>query len=267
MPEIVVAAFYKFAPLPDYRELRAPILMRCRALDLRGTILLAAEGINATVAGSRAAIDSLLDHLREDPRLACLEVKESLCETMPFGKMKVRLKREIVALKMPGIDPNKTTGAYIEPRDWNDLITQDDVLLIDARNSYEIEIGCFAKAIDPRTESFHELPGYFDRELDPRRHKRVAMYCTGGIRCEKASAYLLGQGFESVYQLRGGILRYLEEVDQVDSLWQGECFVFDERVSLDHQLRKGQTVICDDCKIRVHPQDEACPDCGSPNIL
>ena len=267
MPEIVVAAFYKFAQLPDYRELRAPLLTRCQAAQLRGTILLAAEGINATIAGPRPAIDSLLDHLRQDPRLADLDVKESHCDTMPFGKMKVRLKREIVALKRPGINPSQRTGAYIDPRDWNDLITQDDVLLIDARNSYEVEIGRFANAIDPGAESFNQLPAFFDRELHPQRQKRVAMYCTGGIRCEKASAYLLQQGFEAVYQLRGGILRYLEEVEPADSLWQGECFVFDERVSLDHQLRKGQTVICDDCKIRVHPQDQACPDCGSPNIL
>ena len=268
MPDaIIVATFYKFVALPDYRELRLPLLTRCQNAQLRGTILLAPEGINATIAGSRQAIDALLAYLRADPRLADLKAKESSCAVMPFGKMKARLKREIVALKQPGIDPNQRAGEYIDPQDWNALVTQDDVLLIDARNQYEVEIGTFANAIDPGTESFHELPGFFAERLDASRHKRIAMFCTGGIRCEKASAYLLGQGFEAVYQLRGGILSYLENVPRSESLWQGECFVFDERVSLDHELRKGRTLICDDCKATLSADDTQCPGCGSSKIL
>ncbi len=268
MPQpIVIAAFYKFVPLPDFREMRAPLLAQCRDAGIFGTILLAEEGINATIAGPRAAIDEALARLRSDPRLADLQVKESRHGDMPFGKLKVRLKREIVALKQSDIDPNQRTGQAIEPADWNDLISQPDVALIDARNAYETAIGSFPNAIDPGTEAFHELPAFFAERLDTSRHKRVAMYCTGGIRCEKASAWLLTRGFDQVYQLRGGILGYLEEVAPADSLWRGECFVFDERVSLDHRLRKGKTRICDDCKGMLGEDLPACPDCGSANLL
>ncbi|MCY3781318.1 MAG: rhodanese-related sulfurtransferase [Chloroflexi bacterium] len=264
---IVVATFYKFLRLPDYRNLRNPLLARCQSLGVRGTILLAEEGINATIAGERDAVDGLLSYLRGDRRFADLLVKESIHSSIPFQRMKVRLKPEIVAMKVAGVDPNRQVGKYIEPRDWNSLIAQDDVLLVDARNDYEVRIGRFKSAINPKTESFHELPSYFAGQLDPKRNMRVAMYCTGGIRCEKATAYLLQLGFEEVYHLRGGILRYLEEVEPAESLWQGECFVFDERVSLDHSLRKGETVICDDCKAMVKRTDEACLQCGSANIL
>ncbi len=268
MPEtILIAAFYKFVRLPDYRELRDPLLARCRAAGLRGTILLAEEGINATIAGERESVEDLLRYLRGDRRLADLQVKQSFHTRMPFQRMKVRLKREIVAMKVAGIDPNRQVGIYVEPRDWNRLITRDDVLLIDARNDYEVQIGAFENAVNPGADSFHELPGYFSEHLDPARHKRVAMYCTGGIRCEKASAYLLQLGFEEVYHLRGGILGYLEEVEPSASLWRGECFVFDERVSLDHSLQKGEIVICDDCKAMVKQAGEECPRCGSSNIL
>ena len=265
--KIVVATFYKFQRLPDYRQLRAPLLERCQSLRLRGTILLAEEGINATIAGERGAIDGLLSHLRGDRRFADLLVKETTHSSIPFQRMKVRLKPEIAAMKAAGVDPNRGVGAYVEARDWNSLIAQDDVLLVDARNDYEVRIGRFKGAINPGTESFNELPRYLADNLDSKRDKRVAMYCTGGIRCEKATAYLLQLGFEEVYHLRGGILRYLEEVAPGHSLWQGECFVFDERVSLDHRLRKGATVICDDCKATVKGTDEACPRCGSANIL
>ena len=264
---ILIAAFYKFVRLPDFRDLRAPLLDRCREAGIRGTILLAEEGINATIAGERESVDAVLRSLRADPRLADLQVKQSFHTRIPFQRMKVRLKREIVAMKVAGLDPNRQVGTYVEPKDWNSLITREDILLIDARNDYEVNMGSFEKAINPGAESFHELPGYLAERLDPAEHKRIAMYCTGGIRCEKASAYLLRLGFEEVYHLRGGVLRYLEEVERPESLWRGECFVFDERVSLDHGLQKGAIVICDDCKATVKQSGEECPRCGSTNIL
>ena len=264
---ILVAAFYKFVPLPDYRLLRGPLLDSCLAADVRGTILLAPEGINATIAGERKRVDNVLAHLGADPRLSDLLVKESFHDVIPFQRMKVRLKREIVALKVPGIDPAERVGTYVEPLEWNRLIEQDDVIVLDARNDYEVRMGTFSGALNPETDSFHELPRYIANELDPKKHKRIAMFCTGGIRCEKASAFMLGQGFEAVYHLRGGILRYLEKVDPAESLWDGECFVFDERVSLDHGLQKGCITICDDCKTVVKVTDEECLQCGSTNFL
>lgn len=264
---ILIAAFYKFVPLPDYRDLRQPLRDLCQAAGLRGTILLAEEGINATIAGECAAVNAVIAALRADPRLADLVVKESFHSSIPFRRLKVRLKREIVALKAPGIDPNVSAGEYVEPADWNDLIKAEDLLLLDARNDYEVRMGSFAGALNPATESFHELPRYLRENLDPAKHKRVAMFCTGGIRCEKASAYLLSRGFDQVYQLRGGILNYLEKAPPAESLWAGECFVFDERVSLDHDLRKGGITICDDCKAVVKVTDEECLRCGSSNFL
>ena len=265
--QILIAAFYKFVPLPDYRDLRQPLLDRCRAVGLRGTVLLASEGINATIAGERQAVEAALSFLREDPRLSDLMVKKSYHDSIPFGRMKVRLKREIVALKAPGVNPAEGVGAYVEPQDWNRLIEQEDVILIDARNDYEVRMGSFAGARNPGTGSFHEISRYLTEELDPREHKRIAMFCTGGIRCEKATAFLLGRGFEQVYHLRGGILNYLENVEPDQSLWAGECFVFDERVSLDHGLQKGCITICDDCKAVVKVTDEECLQCGSTNFL
>ncbi len=264
---ILIAAFYKFVSLPDYRDLRQPLLKRCHRASLRGTILLAEEGINATIAGQPTAVGSLISFLRADARFADLTVKESFHDRIPFGRMKVRLKREIVALKVAGIDPKARAGAYVEPEDWNRLVAQDEVFLLDARNDYEARMGTFRGAHNPKTEAFHELPGYLAESLDPARHKRVAMFCTGGIRCEKASAFLLARGFDQVCQLRGGILNYLEKIDEADSLWQGECFVFDERVSLDHRLAKGKAAICDDCKTMVSAGAAQCARCGSTNIL
>lgn len=264
---ILIAAFYKFVPLPDYRDLRQPLFDLCRAVGVRGTILLADEGINATIAGERTAVETALCHLRADPRLADLLVKESFHEAIPFGRLKVRLKREIVALKAPGVDPRTRVGVYVEPEDWNRLISQDDVRLLDARNDYEVRMGSFRGSRNPETKAFHELPRYMTQNLDPARHKRIAMFCTGGIRCEKATAYLLNEGFEEVYHLRGGILHYLEKIDREESLWEGECFVFDERVSLGHDLKKGGITICDDCKAVVKAADEECPRCGSRNFL
>ena len=268
MPKpILIASFYKFAPLPDYRELRAPLLVLLREHGIRGTILLADEGINASIAGPRPGVEAILAGLRVDPRLSDLAVRETFHDAMPFARLKVRLKREIVAMKTPGIDPRARRGAYIEPEAWNDLITQEDVLLLDARNDYEARLGAFCGATNPETAAFHQLPRYLTQSLDAAKHKRIAMYCTGGIRCEKASAFLLDRGFQAVYQLRGGILNYLEKVEPAESLWQGECFVFDERVSLDHSLNKGRIRICDDCKTPVQAAQTPCPRCGSANLI
>ncbi len=264
---ILIAACYKFVPLPDFRELRRPLLDLCSAAGVRGTILLAHEGINATIAGERAAVAAVLSHLRADPRLADLLVKESFHDAIPFGRLKVRLKREIVALKTPGVDPRTRVGAYVEPEYWNRLISQDDVTLLDARNNYEVRMGTFRGSWNPETNAFHELPRYMTQYLDPAIHKRIAMFCTGGIRCEKATAFLLKEGFKEVYHLRGGILHYLEKVERDESLWQGECFVFDERVSLGHDLQKGIIAICDDCKAVVKSEDDTCQHCGSTNFL
>ncbi len=231
---IRIAAFYKFVPLPDYESLRAPLLRCCLAAPVRGSILLAAEGINATIAGPDSAVDVVLAHLREDARFANLAVKDAWHDSIPFRRMKVRLKKEIVALKAAHADPRRQVGEYIEPRDWNALISQEDVLVIDARNQYEVQLGSFRGALNPGTESFSELPRYLDETLAAEQHKRVALFCTGGIRCEKATALLLASGFERVYHLRGGILRYLEQVPAAESQWQGKCFVFDERGAVGH---------------------------------
>lgn len=265
--KICIATFYKFVRLPDYRAWREPLLLICRAADIRGTILLAEEGINATIAGTREGIDRVLRFLSSDARFADMMVKSSFHNTIPFQRLKVRLKREIVALKATDANPLQQVGQYVEPEAWNSLIAQDDVILIDARNEYEVQLGSFHGALNPQTASFHELPRYLDQTLNPELDKRIAMFCTGGIRCEKATAYLLQQGFKQVFHLRGGILHYLETVEPAESCWKGECFVFDERVSLDHDLVKGKVAICDDCKTVVTRADETCLKCGSANIL
>lgn len=229
----VVAAFYHFTDLPDYETMRNPLKEFCDAHQLKGTILLAKEGINSTIAGSRAAIDALLSYLRSDPRLQTLEHKESYCQGVPFQRMKVRLKKEIVTLGVPDIDPRHRVGKYVDPKDWNDLIADPEVIVIDTRNNYEVEFGTFQGAINPNLETFGEFPTYVQEQLNPEKHQKIAMFCTGGIRCEKASAYMLSQGFSEVYHLKGGILKYLEEVPSEESVWEGECFVFDDRVSVN----------------------------------
>jgi UPF0176 protein len=236
---IVVAAFYHFTHLPDYQAMRSLLKSFCLAHNLKGTILLASEGINSTIAGSRTNIDALLDYLRADPRLQKLEHKESYCHEMPFQRMKVRLKKEIVKLGVPEIDPRHRVGTYVDPKDWNALISDPTVAIVDTRNSYEVELGTFQGAIDPQLDAFGEFPNYVQQNLHPDKHQKIAMFCTGGIRCEKASAYMLAQGFSEVYHLKGGILKYLEEVPPEESLWQGECFVFDDRITVDAQLRQG----------------------------
>lgn len=257
VPNIIVAALYKFAPLPDYQAMQPGLLDFCLNQGIKGTLLLAEEGINGTVAGSRAAIDALIAQLKSDARLADLEHKESVADEMPFYRMKVRLKKEIVTLGVPGINPNNRVGTYVAPEDWNALISDPDVVVVDTRNGYEYDIGTFRGAIDPQTSSFSEFPAYVSSKLNPARHKKVAMFCTGGIRCEKASSFMLQQGFEQVYHLQGGILKYLEKIPAAESLWEGECFVFDQRVAVGHGLQVGEYEICHACRQPVSPQEQA----------
>ncbi len=268
---IVVAALYRFVPLNDYAELREPIGSQMDSLGVRGTLLLASEGINGTVAGSRRGIDDLLAYLRADPRLAELDVKESACDTMPFKRARVRLKKEIVTLGVDGIDPLDSVGTYVDPEDWNDLINDPDVTLVDTRNDYEVAIGTFRGAVSPDTHTFREFPEFVQEQLDPGKHKKVAMFCTGGIRCEKSTALLKQQGFDEVYHLRGGILKYLETVPEEESQWEGECFVFDRRVSVGHGLAVGDHEMCFACgwpvtqEQREHPKfvnGVQCPHCA-----
>ena len=270
MPQ-VVSAFYKFVRLPDYVEKREPLRSLCLEQGIRGTILLAEEGINGTIAGSREGIDSVLAFLRRDPRLADLETKESTTESIMFDRMKVKLKKEIVTLGVPTINPAETVGTYVKPEDWNNVIADPEVTVIDVRNQFEVKVGTFERAIDPETNSFRQFPEFVRSQLDPNRHKKVAMFCTGGIRCEKASSYLLSQGFEAVYHLEGGILKYLEVVPPENSLWRGECFVFDQRVSVTQGVEDGSYEMCLACghplseEEQQLPEYEAgvrCPYCG-----
>jgi UPF0176 protein len=274
MKKMVVCALYKFVRLDDYESMRGPLLEFMKDREICGTLLLAAEGINGTVAGSREAVDQLLDYLRSDPRLAELDYKESFDDTNPFYRTKVRLKKEIVTLGVEGIDPLQTTGTYVAPGDWNALISDPETVLIDTRNDYEIGIGTFRNAINPQTESFREFPEYVEKNLDPSRHRKVAMFCTGGIRCEKSTAYLKELGFENVYHLKGGILKYLEEVPQEESLWEGECFVFDNRVAVGHSLDKSDYDQCHACRMPITEADKqseqyqqgvSCPHCHERN--
>ncbi|MAY36850.1 MAG: hypothetical protein CMN84_12195 [Spongiibacteraceae bacterium] len=268
--KIVVAALYRFVTLDDFEALREPLLAVCQEQGVKGTLLLAHEGINGTIAGSRAGIDAVIAWLRADDRMADLSWKESFDEAQPFYRMKVKLKREIVTMGVSGVDPNEVVGTYVKPTDWNTLISDPDVLLIDTRNDYEVEIGTFKGAVDPHTKTFREFPDYVKQNVDPARHKKVAMFCTGGIRCEKASSYMKQQGFEEVYHLEGGILKYLEEVPQEQSLWQGECFVFDNRVTVKHDLTAGSFDQCHGCRRPISDEDKqsefyekgvACPHC------
>ena len=252
---VVVAALYRFVRLEDYVELREPLLDFCQAHGIFGTLLLAREGINGTVAGPRSGIDALMAHLRADHRLAELDWKESYSETVPFLRMKVKLKREIVTMGVPEVDPNDVVGTYVKPTDWNGLIDDPEVVVIDTRNDYEVGIGTFRNAVTPETTTFSEFPQWVAENLDPKVNKKVAMFCTGGIRCEKASSFMLSQGFENVYHLQGGILQYLEDVAPEETRWEGECFVFDNRVAVDHQLEKGQYEQCYACRHPITPED------------
>lgn len=256
---LVVAALYHFAALPDYREIRARLLAVAEAADIKGSLLLAEEGINGTISGTREGIDQVLNWLRADPRLAGLEHKESGSEGHPFYRLKIKLKKEIVTLGVPGVDPTRNVGTYVDPKDWNAIISDPDTIVLDTRNDYEVKIGTFKGALDPETRSFREFPAYVREHLDPTRHKKVAMFCTGGIRCEKASSFMLNEGFDQVYHLKGGILKYLEQVPAEQSLWQGECFVFDHRVGVTHGLQEGDAEMCFGCRRPVTAEDRASP--------
>jgi UPF0176 protein len=242
---IAVAAFYQFTALPDFRELREPLRAICAGLELKGSVLLAHEGINGTLAGSADAIDALVAELRDGElfggRLGNLELKFSSASAMPFQRLKVRLKKEIVTLGDAKTDPTGAVGTYVDAADWNNLIAAPDTLVIDTRNAFEVAMGSFAGAVDPGIKNFGQFKDFAARALDPQQHKRIAMFCTGGIRCEKASSYLLSRGFAEVYHLKGGILKYLEAVPENESRWRGECFVFDERGALGHGLRERDT--------------------------
>jgi UPF0176 protein len=237
-----VAAFYQFAALPDFRELREPLRSVCAGLGLKGSVLLASEGINGTLAGGAEAIGDFIAELRHGPlfdgRLDNLEMKFSSAAAMPFQRLKVRLKKEIVTLGDAGADPTRQVGVYVDAADWNALIATPDTLVIDTRNAFEVALGTFEGAVDPGIRSFGQFKDFAARHLDPLKHRKIAMFCTGGIRCEKASAYLLSRGFAEVYHLKGGILGYLEGTPEAESRWRGECFVFDDRVALGHGLRE-----------------------------
>lgn len=246
---------YKFVALENFEAMRQPLLTAMESNGIKGTLLLASEGINGTVSGTREGIDGLLQYLNADERINPISCKESLHEEQPFYRTKVKLKKEIVTMGVEGIDPRKTVGTYVKPSDWNALISDPDVTVIDTRNGYEIEIGTFKHAIDPKTETFREFPEYVAKTLSPEKNKKVAMFCTGGIRCEKSTAYLKEQGFDEVYHLEGGILQYLEDVPKEESLWEGDCFVFDNRVAVNHDLEKSDYHQCYACRLPITDED------------
>ena len=267
---VVVAALYKFVSLPDYQDLRSDIFTLCNDNFIKGTILLAEEGINGTIAGSRAGIDNLKEFLTSDGRFTGLEYKESFAATIPFHRLKVKLKKEIVSMGREGIEPARLSGTRVDAAQWNELLNDPEVLVIDTRNQYEYDVGTFLNAVSPELNSFREFPDYVQNKLDPARHRKIAMFCTGGIRCEKASAFMLQQGFTEVYQLQGGILKYLQEIKPEQNLWQGECFVFDGRVAVDSELHEGDHEQCYSCRHPLSSKDRlsgkyeqgiSCPHC------
>lgn len=259
MSNILVAAFYKFAELPDFKALREPLLACCETHGVKGTVLLASEGINGTIAGSVDGVRAVLTGLRDDARLSDLTHKESFAEQLPFYRMKVRLKREIVTLGVPGVNPARMAGTYVKPEDWNALLDDPDVVFVDVRNDYEVALGTFPGALNPQTRSFSQLPEWVRQQSELRAKPKVAMFCTGGIRCEKSTAFLRSEGFDAVYHLQGGILKYLETIPAGRSRWQGECFVFDERVAVGQNLKQGQYELCRSCREPVGPQDKQSP--------
>ncbi len=271
---VVIMALYKFTALPAFEALRPPLQTAARKAGVLGTVLLAHEGINGTLAGRRDAISNFLNRLESEPAIGALDVKFSFAEEQPFYRMKVRLKKEIVTLGQPAVDPTNTVGTYVDPRDWNKLIDDPDTLVIDTRNDYEVSIGTFQNTVNPETSSFREFADFVEDKLKPlikdKKPKNIAMFCTGGIRCEKSTSYLLQQGFENVFHLKGGILKYLETVPEDDSKWQGECFVFDERVSVGHNLQPGSYDMCHACRMPLSQEEKqhaayragiSCPKC------
>ncbi len=255
MTKVIVAALYHFTKFSDYKKLQDPLRKICNSEGIKGSLLIAYEGINGTISGSRSGIDAVLKHIRSMPGCSNLEHKESFASEIPFKRMKVKLKKEIVTMGQPNIDPTLNVGNYIEPSDWNNLISQDDVIVIDTRNDYEVAIGSFDGAIDPETKSFGEFPEWWEENRSKYQDKRVAMFCTGGIRCEKSTNFLLNEGVKDVYHLKGGILKYLEEVPEKNSKWNGECFVFDSRVSVKHGLEEGIYNLCYACRMPLAPDD------------
>ncbi|SEK69231.1 UPF0176 protein [Colwellia chukchiensis] len=270
MNNITVCALYKFVRLENFADIKQPLLQVMTDNAVKGTLLLALEGINGTIAGPQEGIDAVLAFINSDSRLAGVSTKSSFHQENPFQRTKVKLKKEIVTMGVQGIDPTLTVGTYVKPKDWNALISDPEVLLIDTRNDYEVEIGTFENAVNPNTETFREFPEYVAKHLDKNKHKKVAMFCTGGIRCEKSTAYLKEQGFEDVYHLEGGVLKYLEEVPEQETMWQGECFVFDGRVAVNHNLERGQYDQCFACRYPITEADKqsehyvqgvSCPRC------
>ena len=270
-----ICALYKFTRLDDFEDIQAPLKSFLDALSVKGTLLLAREGINGTISGGKDSVEKVLDYLQTDDRFLELEYKFSYSKKPPFKRLKVKLKKEIVTMGLSEIDPNHSVGTYIKPKDWNNLINDPDVILIDTRNNYEYEIGSFKGAINPNTETFREFPSFTKNSLKQYQDKKIAMFCTGGIRCEKSTAYLKSEGFENVFHLQGGILKYLEEVKEEESLWEGECFVFDDRVAVKHNLEQGKYDQCHACRFPIteedtkHPHYEkgaSCPRCyGTKN--
>lgn len=252
----VIAALYKFVKLENYVDLKTPLLEKMKSLDVKGTLLLAREGINGTISGTKNSIDSILDYLKSDPRLKDISHKESYTNEHAFYRTKVKLKKEIVTLGIENIDPTTQAGNYVAPEKWNELISDPDVILLDTRNDYEIKIGTFEGAINPNIKSFKEFPEWVKKNLDPKRNKKVAMFCTGGIRCEKSTSLLNQYGFENVYHLEGGILKYFENIQTSKSKWNGECFVFDQRVSVNQELQKGNYDQCYGCRMPLTEEDK-----------
>jgi len=256
---LTICALYKFTRLDDFEEIQGPLKIFLESLNIRGTLLLAKEGVNGTISGDNDSIMKSLDYLQKDERLVGLEYKFSYSEKPPFKRLKVKLKKEIVTLGVSDIDPIFSSGTYVKPADWNELINDPDVVLIDTRNNYEFEIGSFKGSINPNTETFREFPAYTKNNLEKYRDKKIAMFCTGGIRCEKSTAYLKSKGFENVFHLQGGILKYLEEVKEDESLWEGECFVFDDRVAVKHNLELGKYDQCHACRFPITDEDKEHP--------
>lgn len=266
----ICAALYQFVELHDYKKLREPLYQTLLDNNVKGTLLLAREGINGTICGTREGIDNVLAYLRSDSRLADIEHKESPSEEQAFYRTKVKLKKEIVTLGVDWVDPKSSAGTYVDPEQWNELIADPEVLVVDTRNEYEYAVGTFEGAVNPKTETFREFPDYVKQHLDPEKHKKVAMFCTGGIRCEKSTAYLKEQGFDEVYHLKGGILKYLEMMPEDNSRWNGECFVFDQRVTVKHGLEQGEYDQCYACRMPITAEEKqsehyqkgvSCPHC------
>jgi UPF0176 protein len=268
---IAIASFYKFVAIDNCPELQAQLQSYCEAHEIKGTILIATEGINGSISGSNETVDAALVFLRQDPRFANISHKSATSTGKPpFSKLKIKIKAEIVTLREPMANPCNQVGTYVAPQDWNALIQDPEVLVIDTRNAYEVEIGTFKGSIDPHTDAFTDFPAYVRQQLNPNEHYKIAMFCTGGIRCEKATSLLLAEGFTEVYHLEGGILNYLEQIPAAESQWQGDCFVFDERVAVTHNLEPGSYRMCYDCGLPIPSLDAdkiPCPHCGSDRLL